>query len=221
MLHRRGREGAPGKVGDEKFFAAACHVRPTSFVLGCWLTGLLATATFAIGERSKALSAVEPTSQQFLEDEMQARMKNPAVILPGANGAIQALMASIYQSGVAKDVLDLVGLRVGQLNVCQLCIGQAMSGLEPGGKQAERLQAVGTWRNADGFTEAEQVALALAEAITDLDGRYDSVPDALWSDVERLYPEPARAGLVVFISAMNMFTRINVSTRQLTADWAA
>jgi alkylhydroperoxidase family enzyme len=156
-----------------------------------------------------------------MDMRMQARMKNPAVVLPGANGGIQTMMGSIFQSGVPKEVLDLAGLRVGQLNVCELCIGQAMGNIEPGSKQAERLQAVATWQTADCFSESEQVALALTEAITKLGGRYDSVPDALWSDVERLYNESARAGLVLFISAMNMFTRINVSTRQITPDWEA
>lgn len=152
---------------------------------------------------------------------MKARMKNPAVVLPGANTGIQSLLSAIFQSGVPKEVLDLVSLRVGQLNVCELCIGQAMGGIEPGSKQAQRLESVAAWQNADYFSEQERVALALAEAVTKLDGRYDSVPDTLWNDVERLYDETARAGLILFISAMNMFTRINVSTRQITPDWQA
>jgi hypothetical protein len=49
--------------------------------------------------------------------------------------------------------------------------------------------------------------------------RYNSVPDSLWLRVENNYNEKETAALVLFISMMNMFTRINVSTRQLTADW--
>ena len=152
---------------------------------------------------------------------MQARMKNPAVALPGANEGIQGLLGAIFQSGVPKEVLDITSLRVGQLNVCELCIGQAMAGLEPGGERFERINSVANWQNADCFSDHERVALALAEAMTALNGRYDSVPDDLWNDVERHYSESARAGLVLFIATMNMFTRINVSTRQITPDWQA
>lgn len=150
---------------------------------------------------------------------MKPRMKNPALILPGANEGIQGLLGAIFQSGVPKEVFELTSLRVGQLNVCELCIGQAMAGLEPGSERAKRINSVANWQSSDCFSDQERTALALAEAMTALNGRYDSVPDTLWNDVERLYSESARAGLVLFISAMNMFTRINVSTRQITPDW--
>ena len=55
--------------------------------------------------------------------------------------------------------------------------------------------------------------------MTRLDRRYESVSDALWADAASLFDEKQRAALVVAIAAMNMFTRINVATRQTTADW--
>jgi alkylhydroperoxidase family enzyme len=148
---------------------------------------------------------------------MNPRMPNPALIL-GVNPSIQAMMGPIYQSGIDKTVLDLVGLRVGQMNECQLCIGQSFSAAE-GDPMLARLQSVSTWREADCFSPSEQAALALAEAITALRSRYDSVPDGLWADVEAHFDETQRAALVLFIAMMNMFTRINVATRQMTADW--
>jgi alkylhydroperoxidase family enzyme len=46
------------------------------------------------------------------------------------------------------------------------------------------------------------------------------VSDALWSELRAHYTQRQLAGLVMHISVMNMFTRINVGTRQLEADWA-
>jgi len=57
--------------------------------------------------------------------------------------------------------------------------------------------------------------------VTTLGSRYDSVNDGLWQKVEREFGETERAALVMMIAVMNMFTRINVTTRQTTADWAA
>jgi len=158
---------------------------------------------------------------------MQARMKNPAVILPEANAGIQTMMSAIFQSGIAKTTLDLVGLRVSQMNNCELCIGLSMATIDQNNESSQRLLKVATWQNDDCFTPAEQSALSLCEAVTTLnarydsvpDARYDSVPDALWQKVEQYYDESTRAALVLFICTMNMFTRINVCTRQMTPDW--
>lgn len=150
---------------------------------------------------------------------MQARMKNPALLLPEANAGIQTMMSAVFQSGIAKTTLDLVGLRVGQMNNCALCIGQSLATIAQNNDSTQRLLLVATWQNADCFTPAEQSALALCEAVTTLNARYDSVPDSLWQEVEQYYDESTRAALVLFICAMNMFTRINVCTRQMTPDW--
>jgi alkylhydroperoxidase family enzyme len=146
---------------------------------------------------------------------MQARMKNPALLLE-ANPSIQAMMGSIFASGIDKTILDLVALRVGQMNECELCIGQSFSE-----GSDDRLDKVLDWREHDCFSPAEQTALELAEAVTALGSRYDSVDDRLWQKVEREFGETERAALVMMIAVMNMFTRINVTTRQTTADWAA
>lgn len=149
---------------------------------------------------------------------MNSRMKNPALVLD-VNPAIQAMVGPIFQSGLPKGLLDLVGLRVSQLNTCELCIGDAIEAGRDTPEMQEKISQISRWREATCFSPLERTGLALAEAITTLGARYDSVPDALWSNVEAHFDERRRAALVLFISVMNMFNRINVSTRQLTADW--
>jgi alkylhydroperoxidase family enzyme len=150
---------------------------------------------------------------------MESRMKNPALIL-GANQSIQAMMASIYQSGISLELFEYVGLRVGQMTSCELCIGEAITKANENPTTRDRIEHVLNWRDSKKFSESEQVALELTEAITKLDNKYQSVTDGLWQRAENFFSEKEIAALVFFISAMNMFTRINVSTRQLTAEWA-
>lgn len=150
---------------------------------------------------------------------MVSRMKNPALIL-GANPSIQTLMGSIYQSGLSFELLEYVGLRVGQMTSCELCIGEAITKSKGNPTTRDRIEHVLTWRDSKIFSESEQAALELTEAITKLDNKYQSVSDELWLKVESFFSEKETAALVLFISVMNMFTRINVSTRQLTAEWA-
>jgi AhpD family alkylhydroperoxidase len=149
---------------------------------------------------------------------MKTRMKNPALIL-GVNPAIQSIISPIYQSGISPELLEYIGLRVGQMNNCELCIDQAFVRAEKDATTKDRIEHVLDWKKSNLFNEAEQAALEVAEAITELKDKYNSVPDSLWLKVENHYNETQIAALVLFISIMNMFTRINVATRQLTADW--
>lgn len=82
-----------------------------------------------------------------------------------------------------------------------------------------RLRSVSNWREATCFSPAKRIALALAEAVTELKDRYNSVPDHLWNEVQQHYQESPLAGLLLFIAVSNMFMRINVVTRQMTPDW--
>ncbi|SEA09267.1 Alkylhydroperoxidase family enzyme, contains CxxC motif [Arachidicoccus rhizosphaerae] len=150
---------------------------------------------------------------------METRMKNPALIL-GANPAIQTLMGTIYQSGISLELLEYVGLRVGQLNNCELCIGESLVRAKNNVVTRNRIEYVLTWQTSDAFDEAEKTALELTEAITKLEHKYESVSEVLWKRTEQFFNEKERAALVMFISVMNMFTRINVATLQLTAEWA-
>jgi hypothetical protein len=47
---------------------------------------------------------------------MQARMTNPATILPDVNTGIQVLIKATRQGGVPQSLLELVHLRTSQIN---------------------------------------------------------------------------------------------------------
>ena len=53
---------------------------------------------------------------------MQARMRNPAVVLPDTMQAINALYKAVHTAGVPKQALELVHLRVSQINGCSPCV---------------------------------------------------------------------------------------------------
>ena len=108
---------------------------------------------------------------------MQARMKNPAMVLPGAMQSIQGLMKATTQGGVPQATLELVHLRASQINGCSACVDMGAKQAKKAGETDERLFAVAAWREAPYFTDAERAALALTEAATRLSDRADAVPD--------------------------------------------
>ena len=146
---------------------------------------------------------------------MQARMKHPALILPDAMPALQALMAAAEKGGVPASTLGLVHLRASQINGCSACVDSGARHARKAGESEERLFAVAAWRDAPYFTDAERAALALTEALTRLADRADAVSDELWADVCEHFDEAQRAALVLDIAQINLWNRVNAATRQV------
>ena len=151
---------------------------------------------------------------------MQARMKNPAMIIPDAMKAIQALNAATQQGGVPAATLGLVHLRASQINGCSFCCVSGSRHAKAAGETDERLFSVAAWREAPYFTGAERAALALTEAVTRLSDRADPVPDAIWDEAARHYDERGLAALLLMIATTNVFNRLNVATRQVAGAWS-
>ncbi|MFK4069491.1 carboxymuconolactone decarboxylase family protein [Streptomyces sp. NPDC029674] len=154
---------------------------------------------------------------------MQARMQNPAVIIPEAMTALLILSKVARKQGLPQATIELVQLRVSQINGSSVCVaGNARSAAAAGATEEQR-SAVAVWRDTSCFSEAERSALALAEAATRLADRPDPVPDAVWEEAAKYFTEQELAALVLAIGVANMLNRINVTTRRATGSqpWEA
>jgi AhpD family alkylhydroperoxidase len=150
-----------------------------------------------------------------MQTTIQARMTSPAFVVPDAMQALQALGKAIHKGGVPAKTLELVNLRASQINGCGVCAVQHPRIARRLGETDERLFAVAAWREAPYFTDAERAALALTEAVTRMDDRADPVPDEIWDEAARHYDEQALAALVLNIASINLWNRLNVTTRQV------
>lgn len=152
---------------------------------------------------------------------MQARMKNPAVILPDTLQALLAVSVSLKDRGVSENTMDLVHLRVSQINGCSVCTDMGFRKLQKDGETVERMIGVSAWREMPYFTEAERAALALGEAVTRLADRPDAVSDEVWNEAARRYDEKALSALIVSIAVDNVWNRLNATVRQPAgASWS-
>src|SRR5260221_2386916 len=94
----------------------------------CWQCRS-ATCSIVLGARTP----------QALEDTiMQARMSNPAIIVPDAMQALLALATSTKKGGVPSRTLDLVSLRASQINGCSLCVDMHARDAKKAGETDER-----------------------------------------------------------------------------------
>jgi len=146
-------------------------------------------------------------------------MNNPVMIIPDAMTALHSLSSAGEKSGVPKSTLGLVELRASQINGCSVCVDMHARQIRQAGETDERLFAVAVWRDAPYFTDPERAALALTEAVTRLSDRSDPVPDEIWNEAARHYDEQALAGLLLGIGTINVWNRLNVSTRQVAGEW--
>ncbi|GAA0382275.1 carboxymuconolactone decarboxylase family protein [Streptomyces blastmyceticus] len=145
---------------------------------------------------------------------MEARLQNPAVIIPEALPAVLSVMKAAKKGGVPDATLELVHLRASQINGCGYCVDGGVKSARKAGESDERLAAVAAWRDTPYFTDAERAALALAECVTRLSDRPDPVPDEIWAEAAEHYDERQLAGLTLWIGLTNLFNRINVTTKQ-------
>jgi AhpD family alkylhydroperoxidase len=150
---------------------------------------------------------------------MQARMKNPALVIPEAMQALQALSKSVQKSGVPAKTLELIHLRASQINGCSVCLDMHSRMLKRAGESDQRLHTVAGWRDTPFFTDAERAALALTEAVTRLSDRADPVSDEIWDEAARHYDETQLSALLLSIAAINVWNRLNVPTRQVAGEW--
>jgi AhpD family alkylhydroperoxidase len=146
-------------------------------------------------------------------------MKNPAMVIPQAMQAIQALTAATEQGGVPPATLALVHLRVSQINGCSPCVHSGARQARRAGETDDRLATVAAWRHAPFFTDAERAALALGEAVTRLSERTDPVPDQVWDEAAKHFDERALAALILMIATTNLYNRLNLTTRQVAGAW--
>lgn len=150
---------------------------------------------------------------------MQARMQNPAVVLSDAMQPIQEIFKAVHTGGVDGQTLELVHLRVSQINGCSACVDAGAKTSRKAGVSDERLATVAAWREAPYFSDEERAALALAEAATRLADRPDPVSDEIWDAAATYFDEKQLAAIVLMIGVTNLFNRLNATTRQIAGAW--
>ena len=148
---------------------------------------------------------------------MTARMTNPAFAVDGAMDALNALSKAISRARVPIS-RELVHLRASQINGCSVCVDMHAKAARASGESEERVFAVGAWRETPYFSDAERAALALTEAVTRLADRSEQVPDEIWDAAAEYFDETQLGALVLDIATVNLWTRLNIATRQIVGE---
>ncbi|GAA2987519.1 carboxymuconolactone decarboxylase family protein [Streptomyces fulvorobeus] len=158
------------------------------------------------------------TTTEIKSDAPSATSETTAttVRLNFAKAAPKAFRAVIGLDAAAREGLDptlveLVQIRSSHLNHCAYCLHMHTTDARKAGESEERLHMVAVWREATHFfTEKEQAALALTDAVTRVaDG---GISDEVYGRAATHFEEPALARLLALIFTINTWNRIALAT---------
>ena len=142
---------------------------------------------------------------------MTQRMDYNAVTPAGVK-ALGGVYGHILQSGLSKSLVELVYLRVSQINGCAYCIDMHSRDLLKQGVAVDKLVLVSSWRESGRlFDETERAALAWAETVTRVSET--NVPDADFEAAAAVFEPRQLADLTIAIGLMNAYNRMAISFR--------
>lgn len=141
-----------------------------------------------------------------------SRRMNYAAAAPGGIKALGSVHGYVAHSGLPATLIDLVYLRVSQINGCAYCIDLHGRDLLKAGVPVEKLLLVSAWDEAAAvFDEREKAALKWAEVVTRVgDTR---VPDEAYAEARAAFSEKELADLTIAVGMIGAYNRLAIAFR--------
>ncbi|TVL90138.1 carboxymuconolactone decarboxylase family protein [Streptomyces sp. SAJ15] len=118
------------------------------------------------------------------------------------------------RKGLDPVLIELVKIRASQINHCAFCLDMHTKDARHNGESEARIYLLNAWEEAPGYyTEKEQAALALTEAVTVLTDGF--VPDEVFQRAAEHFDEKELSQLISLIIAINSWNRIAVTCRSV------
>ena len=133
-------------------------------------------------------------------------------IAPAGVKAIGGVYGYVMQSGLSAVLVDLVYLRISQINNCAFCLDMHTRDLLKKGQKIEKLALVQAWAEAGNlFDERERAALAWAETVTRV--AETGIPDQAYQAARAVFGERELVDLTIAIGLMNVYNRLAIGFR--------
>jgi AhpD family alkylhydroperoxidase len=131
---------------------------------------------------------------------------------PAGIKALGTVYGYVSQCGLETRLINLVYLRVSQINGCAYCLDMHTRELIKEGVAVEKLALLQAWREAGKlFDEREKAALAWAESVTDV--ARTGVPDSDFQTAKAVFNEKELVDLTIAIGLMNAYNRMAIGFR--------
>ncbi|WP_263358890.1 carboxymuconolactone decarboxylase family protein [Acidicapsa ligni] len=148
---------------------------------------------------------------------MQARLEAHKVSPAAYQAMIGLEMFVRKQSKLEPALIELIKVRVSQINGCSYCIDMHSKDARAGGETEQRLYALSAWEETPFFTDRERAALALAEAITLVSE--DHVPDSVYEKAKESFSEEELVNLTLAVITINGWNRLAITFRMVPGEY--
>jgi AhpD family alkylhydroperoxidase len=132
-------------------------------------------------------------------------------VTPLAYHAMLGLEKYLNECGLEHILLNLLKLRVSQINGCAYCLDMHWKDLRVMGETEQRLYSLDAWRESPYYSDRERAALAWAESVTRVAETH--VPDEVFEQAKREFSEKELADLTVAIATINAWNRLAIAAR--------
>jgi len=131
-----------------------------------------------------------------------------------SSAAYQGLLdtnQALADSPLGQPLVELVYLRVSQINGCSFCLEMHAKALRETGMAQRKLDCLAGWRVSELFDARERAALAWTEALTHVSTQDAS--DALFEALQGVFSAAEISDLTFAVSLMNAFNRLAIGMR--------
>jgi AhpD family alkylhydroperoxidase len=132
-------------------------------------------------------------------------------LIPEGYKAMFGVHSYVQGCGLDTALLELVRLRISQINGCAFCVAMHVPLARKHGLSEDQINLTATWKEAPVFDARQRAALAWAEAVTALTAQ--EVPDAIYEQAKAHFDGQEIANLTMCVVEINGWNRLMVASR--------
>lgn len=149
---------------------------------------------------------------------MKERM-NLKKVEPLIYQAMDVAENALADFGLDPRLLELIKLRVSQINGCGYCVNLHSFEARKAGETEQRVYAVSAWWETPFFSAAERAALRLAEEVTLITNK--GLSDETYQTALEYFSEKEVAQLIFAAIVTNSWNRIAISTHMVAEKYGS
>ena len=117
----------------------------------------------------------------------------------------------LYKSTIPKNLIEIIKIRVSQINKCAFCIDYHTQDALKHGETSRRIFALSAWQESPLFTDAERAVLEVVEEVTFIFNH--GVSNQVYEKVKSYFTEKEIADIIICICHINFLNRVGISTK--------
>lgn len=123
----------------------------------------------------------------------------------------EAVRTAAAEAGLDHALVELINLRVSQINGCAYCLNVHTRAASRAGETLQRLGVLAAWRDTGLFTERERAALALAEATTEPADA--ALQERAYATARQVFDDDEISAVIWVAITINAFNRVSILSK--------